>query len=283
MIHALKIMSLSPRILIPIVLSLSLIIGCGKPKELDPRVIGTWGLQQSGGVEILVEFLGDGKFKVNQAKDMHSNSSGSASERASGIWNMDTAKSQVTLTTQKGDPKMGWPPQTVVYTVIALNPLTLHLMDPEGKHHIWKKMSKEEKKPEAGEKGKVVTLKISPLVANLAPSKISTHQQYRWICTGVEIILVNYDPSFGLHPQIQEKAIFFFSSKTYSDLNTPTKLVIAANELKDVLNPYLDNRISGIRFEKTTITGRADVVDQFLAGAENSGGEKNQEETGKTH
>lgn len=244
---------------------------CGKQAELDNRILGTWRQQPTKGIHTILAFRNNGTFEVDQRIEGKLTKIVEKRGKASGTWEMDKAGSRLTMVTLEASPEIGWPTRTVVYDIVEFDPLTLHLMDPGGKHENWKKIRRS--KSADGEGNGIANYKIAPLVVNLAPSKNPSHRRYKWICTEIDILLNNYDISAGLHPQVHEKAIFFLNAKTYGDLNTQDKLQSAAQELKDLLNPYLDGRISNLSFQNTIVTGRMEAMDEFLAQYTPQGGD----------
>jgi hypothetical protein len=239
----------------------SLMLSCEKRPEQERRLIGTWQLQRTDGVNTLLSFQDNATFEVNQQIERNLASHEEKPGTATGTWEINKTATQLTLTTRKADPGIGWQPQTAIYSIVTFGTLTLHLMDPTGKNTLWKKLPNNK-----GGKGKeAATLKIAPLVVNLAPSAVAANESYQWICTELIITLNNFDISSGLHPRVREKAIFFLNSKSYDDLNTLDKLAATGEELKKALNPYLDHRIDHLTFNNTVLTGRIEAVDQFIA------------------
>jgi hypothetical protein len=225
--------------------------------------MGTWRLQRSKGVNTLLSFQDKGRFEVDQRIEGKVSKNDDNQGKACGAWKLNEAENHLMMTTTQGDHRIGWPTQSLVYYIVTFDALTLHLMAPDGKHSVWKKVplsiSDDAKDKES------TILKIAPLVVNLSPSPVSANQHYQWICTEVQITLDHYDITAGLHPRVYEKAIFFLNSKTYDDINTLDKLAAMAEELKKALNPYLDHRITHISLNNTILTGRAEAVEQFLA------------------
>jgi hypothetical protein len=241
----------------------SLVLSCEKRPEQEKRLLGTWQLRRTDGVNTLLSFQDNATFEVNQQIDGNLSIHEEKPGTASGTWEINKTASQLTLTTRKADPGIGWQPQTEVYSIVTFGTLTLHLMDPIGTNTLWKKLP--ENKGGSGKNKEAATLKIAPLVVNLTPGTASTNPSYQWICTEIIITLNNYDITAGLHPRVQEKAIFFLNSKSYDDLNTLDKLAATGEELKKALNPYLDHRIDHLTFNNTVLTGRTEAVDQFIA------------------
>jgi hypothetical protein len=244
-------------------LLLSLVLSCEKRPEQERRLLGTWQLQRTDGINTLLSFQDNATFEVNQQIESNLSIHQEKQGTASGTWKINKHASQLTLTTRKADPGIGWFPQTEVYSIVTFGTLTLHLMDPIGKNTLWKKLPKN--KGDSGKDKAAGTLKIAPLVVNLAPGAVSANQSYQWICTEIIITLNDYDIASGLHPRVWEKAIFFLNSKSYDDINTLDKLAATGEELKKALNPYLDHRINHLTFNNTVLTGRMEAVDQFIA------------------
>jgi len=241
----------------------SLLLSCEKMPEQERRLLGTWQLRRTDGVNTLLSFHDNATFEVNQQIDSNLPMNAEKSGAASGTWKINKTANQLTLTTRKADPGIGWQPRTEVYSIVTFDTLTLHLMDPSGTNTLWKKRPKN--KGAGGKDKEADTLKIAPLVVNLAPSTVDSNQSYKWICTEIIITLNNFDIAAGLHPRVQEKTIFFLNSKSYDDMNTLDKLAAIAEELKKALNPYLDHRIDHLTFNNTVLTGRIEAVEQFIA------------------
>jgi flagellar basal body-associated protein FliL len=240
------------------------VLSCEKGTEQDTRLIGTWRLQQSKGANTLLSFQEKGAFEVNHRTEGGFSSTSDQQGKASGTWELDTAATQLTMVTLQGNAQIGWPAQSGVYQIVTFDAFTLHLMAPDGYHSVWKKVPPSQQDGDTKDK-ESATVKMAPLVVNLAPSTAGAYQQYRWICTEVQITLNNYDITTGLHPRVYEKTIFFFNSKTYDQMNTLDKLAATAEELKKALNPYLDHRINHLTLNNTILTGRPEAVEQFMA------------------
>jgi hypothetical protein len=254
---------ITPKTLLLIFLLFALVLACEKRTEQEDQLVGTWRLQRSKGANVLLSFRNNHAFEIDLQIEGKLSKLADKQGKAGGTWEMDKAASQLTLVTSQEDPRIGWPVQTVVYQIVTFDALTLHLMAPDGKHDVWKKVPLS--KGGGGKDKEASTLKIAPLVVNLAPSTVSAHQHYQWICTEVQLTLNNYDIKAGLHPRVHEKAIFFLNSKTYDEMNTLDKLAATAEELKKALNPYLDHRISHLSFNNTVLTGQKEAVEQFMA------------------
>lgn len=239
------------------------LVACGQKTDLDTRILGTWRQQPTKGIHTILAFRNNGTFEVDQRIEGKLTKIIEKRGKATGTWEMDKAGSRLTLATLEASPEIGWPARTVVYDIVEFDPLTLHLMDPGGKHENWKKIRRS--KSANGDGDGIANYKIAPLVVNLAPSKNPSHQRYKWVCTEIDILLNNYDISAGLHPRVHEKAIFFLNAKAYADLNTQPKLQSAAEDLKNLLNPYLEGRISKLSFQNTVLTGRMEAMEEFLA------------------
>ncbi|MFH0724771.1 MAG: flagellar basal body-associated FliL family protein [Pseudomonadota bacterium] len=253
----------APKTFLLFSLLFSVVLSCEKRTEQENRLIGAWRLQQSRGANTLLSFQEKGAFEVDHQIDGNLTNPGGKQGKASGTWELDSATTRLTMVTLQGNPQIGWPAQSGVYPIVTFDGLTLHLMTPDGQHSVWKKIPQS---PGGSAKDKEsATVKMAPLVVNLAPSTVSAHNHYRWICTEVQIMLNNYDITSDLHPRVYEKTIFFFNSKTYDQMNTLDKLATTAEELKKALNPYLDHRISHLSFNNTILTGRPEAVEQFMA------------------
>lgn len=254
---------ITPKTFLLFSLLFSFVLSCEKRTDQESRLIGTWRLQQSRDANTLLSFQNKGAFEVDHRIEGTLPNSGDKQGKAGGTWKLDSAATQLTMVALQGNSQIGWPVQSGVYNIVTFDALTLHLMAPDGRHSIWKKVPLNQ---DVGAMDtEAATVKMAPLVVNLAPGKVSSNQPYQWICTEVQITLRHYDITAGLHPRVYEKAIFFFNSKTYDQMNTLDKLATTAEELKKALNPYLDHRISHISFNNTILTGKPEAVEQFMA------------------
>lgn len=249
-------------LLVPILLSLSL-SSCKQKSENETRLLGAWRLQRAKGVVTLLSFRDNKTFDVDQQVEGLLAKSNPKQGKVNGTWKMDSSASQLTLEVKTGNPQMGWPAQPIVFRIVTFDDTTLHLMAPDGKHDVWKKVPLSKTGPDREKEAS--TIKIAPIVVNLAVSASSATQQYHWLCTEVQLMMNNYDIKAGLHPRIQEKIIFFLNSKAYEEINTLDKIAAISEELKNTLNPYLDHRIINVTLNNTILTGRKEAVDQFLA------------------
>jgi hypothetical protein len=257
---------IAPNRLFLFFLLLTLVLSCEKRSEQENQLLGAWRLQRTKGVNTLLSFRDDHSFEIDQQVEGKLTKSDQKQGKVSGTWVIDKSANQLTMVTQKGDPKIGWPAQTVIFRVVTFDALTLHLMAPDGKHDVWKKVPLSKTGADKNKEASII--KIAPIVVNLAPSAVSAnkqYQQYQWICTEVQISLNNYDIKAGLHPRVHEKIIFFLNAKPYEDINTIDKIAALSEDLKKALNPYLDHRINYVTLNNTILTGRQEAVDQFLA------------------
>ncbi len=246
-------------------LSLSLLlfsVGCGVKAKLHSQIVGTWRMQPKQGVYMILAFHNNGTFEVDERIEGDLSKIVEKVGMADGTWKMAADGSRLTLLTRRGNPQIGWPAATVAYKLAMLDRNNLKLVDPEGNHQHWLRIRSS--RQESAGAGKA-ELSVAPIVVNLAPSKEPTYHHYEWVCTKVNMTMNRYNSKAQLPARVREKIIFFLNSKTYQELNTQDKLTAAALQLKDTLNPYLDNRIVNLSFSNTILTGRAQVVDDFMA------------------
>jgi hypothetical protein len=236
--------------------------GCGSKDKSHRELVGAWQMQPWRGVYMTLAFHNNGTFEVDERIEGNLSRIVEKRGKASGKWQMDAAGSRLTLTTSTGNRQIGWPAGKVAYSVAVLNRSNLRLVDPGGKHQAWARIRSS--REESSGQGKA-QLCIAPIVVNLAPSRVSTFHPYKWICTEVDMTLDHYKQTMQLPARVREKIIFFLNSKTYEEMNTGDKLSAAARQLKDALNPYMDNRIVTLAFSHTILTERKQVMEDFVA------------------
>lgn len=233
--------------------------GCNEPPAARSLLLGQWRFQDHN-IHTILHIKSSRKWHVDIRMEGVTTRLIERKGNASGEWETNEDETTLTMRTTEGLVEIGWEEGTIVYEITKLDPLTLHLTNPEGKTIKWKKV----RNRAVGATTKDVTsIRIAPVLVNLAKDKY--WRRYKWICADVALIMAQRDLPQNIHPRISERIMFFLSSKTYLDVNSQEKLRAMRKELRDVLNPYLNGELLEVDFNKFTLTGRKEAVENFLA------------------
>ena len=171
--------------------------------------------------------------------------------------------------TEAQDDESGWEVgSTKSFEFVQLDKEKLVLKSPDGTTVEWLRVRSDKNQEQLSEG--LVTTKLGPLIVNL--SRIKVQHKRRFLCLDVDLVIessyVQADagsppPEIKLHPRVREAAIYYLSSKTYQDIRTVDKAQAISNELKDVLNPYVQNRIKELLIKQIVVTSERKVVEDY--------------------
>jgi flagellar basal body-associated protein FliL len=125
------------------------------------------------------------------------------------------------------------------------------------------------------------TIPMGPIAVNL--NKHRSHEKDRYLCLNMTLILqeMMWEHEVpAIHPKAREAAMIFLSSLVFDDVKVFTSIKKQNKKLVDILNPYMEGSIKGIKIEHAIVTTDIDRVEEFMIEhtlVEASPGEKGKE------
>lgn len=242
-----------------LVMGLSACSGGGKT---DPTLyLGTWRHEGQGGRYTILALRNNGSIEIDIRIEGHLSKIVDKSGKATGTWQVDKAGDTLTLDLASGGESIGWTDGPNVFQLLEIDEKRMVLLSPDDTESIWEKSINQSTDASDEAAGPCITL--APLVVSLEPGQSRASQRYKWFCVAMDIQLAPGGQEPDARYNWQDKVILLLSSKTYEDVNKLDKLKKVQNEVKALLNPYMDDSIQEVTFTKTIVTGSQDAVDTF--------------------
>lgn len=238
-------------------------LGCSGADSASTALLGTWRMESAGGRHTILSLKNNGTFEIDLRIEGELTKIVDKKGSAAGTWNAGDADELLVLNVTWGDASIGWPEGETTYRIGQTDKSHLTLTSPDGREHRWEKSSRPNSEPAAAASGPTVTL--APLVISLISSESEANSRYKWLCVAMDIQFAPENPEPKMHPLWKDKVILLLSSKSYEDINTLDKLEGVSNEIRNLLNPYLDGAVNRVLFSRTIVTGRQEAVDAFCA------------------
>lgn len=237
---------------------------CAGNREADSTMyLGTWRLQNQEGRYTVMSIKNNGSIEVDIRIEGQLSKIVEKSEKAHGTWQADKTDTQLTLNLTSGAQAVGWPEGATIYHIRHLDAGLMVLASPDNREYRWEKSGHRAANPLSEETGPSIS--IAPLVVSLAPGETQSGRRYKWLCVALDVRLSPGCRKPEARPQWHDKTILLLSSKTYEDVNTTDKLKRVENELRDLLNPYMDGDIQKVVFTRTVVTGNQEAVETFCS------------------
>jgi hypothetical protein len=183
---------------------------------------------------------------------------------ATGTYDVNEADGLIVLDVTGGNAAIGWPEGETTYRIGQIDKLNLVLISPDGREMHWKKSSRPGSESETGaEASEGPTVTLAPLVVSLMPGSSEASQRYKWLCIAMDIQLAPGTSESAFQPRLKDKIILLLSNKAYEDINALDKFEKVSNEIRAMLNPYMDGAVDKVLFSRTIVTGRQEAVDEF--------------------
>jgi len=237
--------------------------GCANTENDTSIYLGTWRLQNQTHQYTIMSLKNNGTFETDLRIEGQMSKIIEKKGRAAGTWEAKKTGDRFILNITRGDPSIGWQTGEQIYRIGRLDRTTMVLVSADGREYRWEKNGVHaEDTPEMKD---IRTLTLAPLVVNLMPGKSRASQRYKWLCLRMDLQLSPEGEQPSIEARWQNVIITVLSSKTYEEVNAPQKVEVMANELRDLLNPYLNGRVNKVVINKMVVTGRQEAVDAFYA------------------
>jgi len=235
---------------------------CSGNEWADPTA--SWRFNGQEGRYTVLSIRNNGTFDIDIQTEGQLSKIVKKSGQATGTWEIDKTDARLILDITSGADAIGWPEGPNVFHIRQMDKKRMVLVSSSGLETQWEKSShRAEADPATGEAGPSITL--APLVVSLMPGQTQTGRRYKWLCVAMEVQLAPGSLEPEVRSQWQEKVILLLSSKTYEEVNTLDKLKRVGNELKTLLDPYMNDNIQEVRFTRTIVTGNQEAVDTFCS------------------
>ncbi|MBU0992224.1 MAG: flagellar basal body-associated FliL family protein [Proteobacteria bacterium] len=280
-------------------INLTLLSGCKSGPKVEEFLLGSWRMNQ-GKVHSILSFHANGSWILENRVEGKLSKIVAKKGKISGEWfytdelegglpegqgekeKKDETGKKNEAETEASKPKIflvmsviasddeetGWQKGvTKPFEIVELNKDRLVLKGFDDMVMEWMRVSSSGKNTDEVTGG-TIKASLGSIIVNLSRTQI--RHKRRYLCLDVDIILeVPYEEGTlppappKLHPRVREAAIFYLSSKTYQELRTVDKAQEILNELKDVLNPYLENKIQELVINTIIITTERKIVEDY--------------------
>lgn len=189
--------------------------------------------------------------------------------KSTGRWNLES-KDRIVFSVETAEEAAMWPAGSMQSFDITSKDAGLMVFKREGGRTLeWRKIRAE--RPEEGEVLLHQVVNMPPLLVNVARSRLLERQ--RFLCMEMEFVLSletpvqipeEIPPPPPLHPEVREILLFYLSSLEYKDINSFDKVKAQRLHLRQMLNPYFENRLHEIEVRNIIVASSKESFEEFI-------------------
>lgn len=253
---------------------------CTEAPNIDEYLVGSWRIKRAN-IHSINSFRNNGSWSEQERVEGKFSRIIENKEKVEGQWaveyNKDQAKLFLVVTPAKvGKDEPKWvKDQPVRFEVLSIDKKLMVLQDEAGQVFNWDRVRSSQADDDEAMIG-IAVVNPGPIIVNLKMDR--AQDKFRFLCLdmefsiedaeGLDYLGIEKDPDTGavtyhLHPAVLDVAISFFGSQTYRDVKSLDKVKGVIDELKKVLSPYFEGRITEVKVNKVVVTAERESVTEF--------------------
>lgn len=268
---------------IVILVIISFAMSCKKKSPLDEKILGTWRIKRAN-IHSVFSFRANGSWTASERVEGRFSKIVENKGKIVGQWEIVESEEEVlyiVMTPTKVDSVKDWKVETPVrLEILGVDDKELNLRYENGKKMKLVRVRGKKASAEEVDEG-IAKIKTGPIVVNLKRDR--AHGKFRYLCIDLELSVEDVENcnyiagekiaaekdqetegmQYTLHPKIREVAIMFFSSLTYKEAKTLSKVKEVVKNFQAILNPYLDGNLTDIYVVKVVVTTNVESVKEF--------------------
>jgi hypothetical protein len=253
-----------------IFLCLFSLYSCGGKQKDESRLLllGSWRFSQMN-MHTILTLRNNGTWQSDDRVEGRHTRIVEKRGKSTGRWQMESGN-RLIFSVETADEAGMWPAGSMQsFDIVSLDARTLVLQQESGRTWEWSKIRAQ--RPTEGEVVAHQAVRMPPLIVNVARSRILERQ--RFLCLDLEFILTLDEfipnpemipPPPPLHPEVRETILFYLSSLEYREINSFDRVKALRLHLRQMLNPYFDNRLHEIEVRNIIVASSKDSLEEFI-------------------